>query len=133
MLNECLKTGCEIGTYTCNAVLVEAGIVGTTAQRRDLTLGSVVPHIIERWEIAPSFWEQDFFHLLDNHGVQLSASREGSPGTGYCDVEVQVGDCVCREPGEMRLYPFSRALQTKLLCIPRTKDAGSMLVTTSKP
>lgn len=125
--------GFEFQTYTCNAVLVEAGIVGATAQRRDLALGSVVPHVVERWKIAPSFWEQDLLHLLDNHGVQLSASRKGSPGAGYRDVEVQVGYCVCREPGEMRLYPFSRALQTKLLCIPRTKDAGSMLVTTSKP
>lgn len=58
-----------MATYTCDAVLVETGIVGATAQRWDFSLGSVVPHVVERGEIAPAFGEQDFLHLFYDHGV----------------------------------------------------------------
>ena len=99
--------------------MVKGSIITTTSQRRDLTLGGVVPYIVQGRADSPGVGEQDLLHRLDGDGLDLARSRKRGTRARHGDVDVQVRDGGGDEPGHMGLDPLRRPLETKLLGVPR--------------
>ncbi len=113
--------------------MVKGSIIAPAPKRRDLALGGVVPHVVQRRADAPGVREQDLLHRLDGDGLDLAGARERRAWPGHGDVDVQIRDGGRDEPRQVGLDPLRGALEPELFGVPGTQDSMLFLVSIFAP
>lgn len=110
-------------THSRDTGVIESSIITSASQWRNLPLSGIVPHIVQRRSNTPGIRVQDLLHRLDSDGLDLPGPREGRSRTRHSDIDVQIRNGRRDEPGQVRLDPLRRPLESELLGVPRTQDS----------